>query len=197
MLRQCGFRDVVGDVGAGRARLEAYCPRSWPTDMRRVPDILATDPNNGKTYVVDVRIAWNITTGGAHGYATGDLAAAAEGHKRHGDPKSSWSYALQHHPDLTNGNHVFVPFGAEISGSIGPAAAFLMKTALGWANSMHETDLYHWSAPSFERYWTQRLGMTLLRGRGDVGLAAATRACPAQHARTGVHSTAPEPEGLA
>ena len=51
-----------------------------------------------------------------------------------------------------------------------------MKTALGWANSMHETDLYHWSAPSFERYWTQRLGMTLLRGRGDVGLAAAARA---------------------
>ena len=47
----------------------------------------------------------------------GDLAAAAEQHKRHGDPKSSWSYALQHHPDLTNGNHVFVPFGAEISGS--------------------------------------------------------------------------------
>eukprot|EP01050_Picozoa_sp_SAG11_P034732 SAG11_NODE_12397_length_705_cov_2.922442_1_plen_25_part_10 len=25
-----------------------------------------------------MRIAWNITTGGAHGYATGDLAAAAE-----------------------------------------------------------------------------------------------------------------------
>ncbi len=39
-------------------------------------------------------------------------------------------------------------------------------------------------------------GMALLRGRGDVGLAAATRARPAQHARTGVHSMAPEPEGL-
>eukprot|EP01050_Picozoa_sp_SAG11_P035187 SAG11_NODE_12781_length_685_cov_1.479522_2_plen_38_part_01 len=38
--------------------------------MRRVPDILATDPNNGTTYVVDVRIAWNITAGGAPGYAT-------------------------------------------------------------------------------------------------------------------------------
>ncbi len=29
MLRQCGFRDVVGDVGGGRTWLEAYCPRSW------------------------------------------------------------------------------------------------------------------------------------------------------------------------
>eukprot|EP01050_Picozoa_sp_SAG11_P049106 SAG11_NODE_26643_length_342_cov_1.576132_1_plen_42_part_10 len=37
-------------------------------------------------------------------------------------------------------------------------------------------------------------GGVLLRGRGDVGLAAATRARPAQHARTRVHSMAPEPE---
>ena len=41
---------------------------------------------------------------------------------------------------------------------------------------VHDSDLYHWSAPSFQRYWFARFGLALMRGRTKVAMAPSTAA---------------------
>ena len=77
LLLTAGFRNV-------RYRQNDSVLRNWdrsggPPTSRRIPGIICTSPTRNVTYVIDVRIAWNITTGGGGVYETvGDLARAAE-----------------------------------------------------------------------------------------------------------------------
>eukprot|EP01050_Picozoa_sp_SAG11_P027183 SAG11_NODE_6782_length_1249_cov_10.497391_2_plen_115_part_00 len=73
-------------------------------------------------------------------------------------------------PLPTHGDTVFVPFGIEISGSLGPHASDLIALAMRWVHGLHDSDLYHWSAPSFRRYWFARFGLALMRGRTKVAI---------------------------
>ena len=110
------------------------------------------------TYGIDVRIAWNITTGGGGVYETvGDLArAAAEVEKS----RRNWQHCCDHHPHIRDGTAVFMPFGVEISGALGPAATRLWEEVMTAAGAIRDTSLVHRSAPSFHRFWLQRLGTT-------------------------------------
>ena len=156
------------------------------TTGRRVPDIIAVDPENNKTYVIDLRIAWTISTLGGVDYQTGDLARAAEDAKM-----DHWRWQRENHPDMVHGDTEFVPFGIEISGSLGPQASELIALAMRWVHGFHDSDLYHWSAPSFRRYWFARFGLALMRGRTKVAMAAARRQWPAAMRHTGLGSYAP------
>eukprot|EP01050_Picozoa_sp_SAG11_P026497 SAG11_NODE_6362_length_1328_cov_4.543531_2_plen_139_part_01 len=56
----------------------------------------------------------------------------------------------------------------------------LMATGTGaTVRVLVDSDLYHWSAPSFRRYWFARLGLALMRGRTKVAMAAADPAAQA------------------
>ena len=136
---------------------------------RRVPDITCTAPNGVDNYIIDVRIAWNITTGSAASYGDvpGKLAADGETSKR-----NRWKKAVAEHRDFTE-NTKFIPFSAEISGGWGPATEAFFNTCCQWAGNVRDVDLYHWSSASFKNFWMQTLGVCLTRERGKVGLAAA------------------------
>ncbi len=60
-----------------------------------------------------------------------------------------------------------------------------------WVHGFHDSDLYHWSAPFFRRYWFARLGLALVRGRTKVAMPAARRQWPAAMRHTGLGSYAP------
>ena len=49
---------------------------------RKRPDIICHDPRSNTKYVIDVTIAWNLTTGGCNDYYTRELVAAKEKWKR-------------------------------------------------------------------------------------------------------------------
>ena len=89
--------------------------------QRHVPNIICIDPYNKTVYIIDVRIAWTISTsGGGDGeYYTGKLAKEAEDFKR--SDGAGWGHCVKHHQDFKAGAK-FVPFGVEISGELGPAA---------------------------------------------------------------------------
>ena len=187
LLLTAGFRDV-------RYRQNDSVLRNWdrsggvrPPTSRRTPDIICTSPTRNVTYVIDVRIAWNITTGGGGVYDTvGDLAREAEVEKWR-----NWQYCCDHHPHIRDGTAVFMPFGVEISGALGPAATRLWEEAMTAAGAIRDTSLVHWSAPSFRRFWLQRLGTTLIRERGRVGSAAAKGEWPNLIRRRGHTDTEP------
>ena len=154
---------------------------------RRIPDIICTSPTRNVTYVIDVRIAWNITTGGGGVHDTvGDLAREAEVEKWR-----NWQYCCDHHPHIRDGTAVFMPFGVEIFGALGPAATRLWEEAMTASGAIRDTSLVHWSAPSFRRFWLQRLGTTLIRERGRVGSAAAKGERPNLIRRRGHTDTEP------
>ena len=97
---------------------------------------------------------------------------------------------MKHHHDFKDGAQ-FVPFGIEISGELGPAAQRFFDGAQRWIRATHDTSLYHWTAPSFRRFWTQRLGVSLVNSRAKVGMAAARRDWANTFARSGIASMAP------
>jgi hypothetical protein len=69
----------------------------------------------------------------------------------------------------------------EISGELGPVAQWFFDGAQWLIRATHDTSLYHyhWTAPSFRRFWTQRLGVSLVNSRAKVGIVVARRASPA------------------
>jgi hypothetical protein len=85
--------------------------------QRHVPDIIYTDPRSKTVYIIDVHIAWNISTsGGGDGeYYTGKLAKVAEDYKR--SDGAGWGHSVKHHQDFKDGAQ-FVPFGVEILGEL-------------------------------------------------------------------------------
>jgi hypothetical protein len=185
MLRQCGFKKIETE------------PKNWDYRLtnnagegadRKRPDIICHDPRSNTKYVIDVTIAWNLTTGGCTDYYTGKLAAAKEKWKR---SDAGWGECLREHQDFADG-WVFVPFGLEISGSLGPEAAAFYAMAKGWARQQHDPSLYHWAAPSFGQYWAQKFGTSLVRGRAGVGCAAAKRHRAEMFAKTAHGSMAPD-----
>jgi hypothetical protein len=97
---------------------------------------------------------------------------------------------VKHHQDFKDGAK-FIPFGIEISGELGPAAQRFFDGAQRWIRATHDTSLYHWMAPSFRRFWTQRLGVSLVNSRAQVGMAAARRDWANTFARSSVASMAP------
>ena len=84
-----------------------------------------------------------------------------------------------------------MPFGVEIFGALGPAATRLWEEAMTASGAIRDTSLVHWSAPSFRRFWLQRLGTTLIRERGRVGSAAAKGEWPNLIRRRGHTDTEP------
>ena len=92
-----------------------WAPRGRNT-WANVPDIACQDPMGVKSYIIDCRIAWNHTTGGAKGYKkTGHLAIQGEKNKR-----KKWEKACEEHRDFTKGNTDFIPLSVEITGGWGP-----------------------------------------------------------------------------
>ena len=75
-LRQCHFQDIRWEV----KNWDHTAGPNVKEGQRRVPDIICTDPYNNTVYIIDVRIAWNLSTsGGGDGeYYTGKLAKEAE-----------------------------------------------------------------------------------------------------------------------
>ena len=71
-LRQCHFQDIRWEV----KNWDHTTGPNVKEGQRRVPDIICTDPYNNTVYIIDVRIAWNLSTsGGGDGeYYTGKLA---------------------------------------------------------------------------------------------------------------------------
>ena len=116
-LRQCHFQDIRWEV----KNWDHTAGPNVKEGQRRVPDIICTDPYNNTVYIIDVRIAWNLSTsGGGDGeYYTGKLAKEAEDCKW--AEGAGWGHCLKHHQDFKAGAK-FVPFGVEISGELGPAA---------------------------------------------------------------------------
>jgi hypothetical protein len=140
------------------------------TGWRRVPDIICDSPGGTERFIIDARIAWNITTAGGVNYKrTGDLARRGAKTKWR-----RWKKAVADHRDFTEGA-TFVPFSMECAGAWCAEANQFWERCMAWAGSRRAVDLYHWSAPSFEDFWRQSLGVCLLAGRGDVAMAAASR----------------------
>ena len=173
-LKQCGMQHV-------RLEVLEWSPRGSHT-WTNVPDIMCTDPSGQKNYVIDCRIAWKLTTGGAAEYThTGYLAKEGEREKR-----TRWALAIANHADFTEGNTEFVPFSAEISGAWGNAAKGFFDTCVEWAGNVRDIDLYTWSSASFRGFWMQALGTCLIRERAKVGLNA-SRVAWVQRVRTEAH----------
>jgi len=192
LLRTCGFRNI-------HWRQDDYVLRTWDRPgagrARKIPDIIATAPQGANiTYVIDVRIAWNLTTGGGVNYErAGQLAAAAEAHKR--NDAGQWRGCIADHPAFHDGTAEFVPFGVEISGGLGPRARRLWDECMKLGSGIRDTTDKHWTAASFRRYWEQILGVTLIYERGKVGAAAAKAHWPRRNRREGLTDT--EPCGMA
>ena len=81
--------------------------------------------------------------------------------------------------------------GWGISGELGPAAQRFFDGAQQWIRATHDTSPYHWTAPSFRRFWTQRLGVSLVNSRAKVGMVAARRDWANTFACSGIASMAP------
>ena len=175
-LKACGYREVRTEPRDWDRRSQDRRPRGRKGTMR--PDITCTNPQGTQKYVIDVSIAWNISTSGTHGYTGGSLAKAAEARKR-----SEWAGATHGpfaHPDFVEDGAIFIPFTLEISGGWGPVARRFFKEGLEWAGNTRDVDLYHWSSASFELFWRRAFGCTMINERGKVGLAAARGDWPAK-----------------
>ena len=141
LLKQCLFRSVRTDKShtslrhwdnSTRPELDANGAPTGnriptPEGDRRVPDIIAISPNGCTTYIIDVRIAWNLTTSigsGPEYVRAGQRADVAETDKR-----SDWRGCLNHHRDFSTGEGaVFVAFGVKIAGGLDKEAqAFYMQ----------------------------------------------------------------------
>jgi hypothetical protein len=103
---------------------------------------------------------------------------------------AGWDHCVKHHQDFKAGAK-FVPFGVEISGELGLVAQQFFDGAQRWIRATHDTSLYHWTAPSFRRFWTQRLGVSLVNSRAKVGMVVAHRDWANTFARSGIASMAP------
>ena len=161
-------------------------PTRGPAADRRQPDIVCTDPESNITYVFDVRTAWKISSTSSGAYQTGDLANEGEAHKR-----ASWDYVTKFHEVFRNDNAVFVPFGIEVSGGLGNAATAFLDNAFSWVRQTQDSDVYHWSSSSFQRYWYARVGAAIIRQRARIGMAAASRDRKHTERTTGLGSYAP------
>jgi hypothetical protein len=78
-LRQCHFQDIRSEV----KNWDHTAGPNVKEGQGREPDIICTDPYSKTIYIIDVRIAWNISTsGGGDGeYYTRKLAKEAEDFK--------------------------------------------------------------------------------------------------------------------
>jgi len=165
-LNACGMRGVKKEV-------VNWAPKS-PGKWANVPDIICKDPMGVKSYVIDCRIAWNHTTGGATNYKKiGDNARKREESKR-----STWKKATDAQTgqrDFTQGNTEFVPLSVEITRVWGNATKNFFDTCVDWAGQGRDVDLYTWSSASFKGFWKQAMMACLARERGNVGLKARLR----------------------
>ena len=180
-LRECQFQNVrlevtewdSGDLDvdplARRARATPTngLPRrrtTTPDRTKRVPDVLATSPDGLTEYVIDCRIAWNLTTSGVDYESAGDLAEAGALAKWR-----SWRVALARHQAFADRPNVcFVPFSLECFGAWGQEASAFFNMAASHVSNFRDVDHFHWSEASFRRYWATALSMTVARGQADV-----------------------------
>ena len=119
-----------------------------PEGDRRFPDIIAVSPNGCTTYIVDVHIAWNLTTSIVSGP---EYVRARQGadvaDTVHTDKRSDWRSCLNHRRDFSTGEGaVFVAFGVEITGGLGKEARAFYIQCLEWANGHNDIDSCHWIA---------------------------------------------------
>jgi hypothetical protein len=176
-LEACGYREVRAEPRDWDRRPASRRPQGRAGATMR-PDITCTDPHGTQKYVIDVSIAWNISTSGTHGYTGGSLAKTAEVRKRRA--WASTTDGLFAHPDFADDGATFIPFTLEISGGWGPVARRFFNEGLEWAGNTRDVDLYHWSSASFELFWRRAFGCTMINGRAKVGLAAARGDWPAR-----------------
>ena len=207
LLKQCLFRSVRTDKShtslrhwdnSTRPELDTNGAPTGnriptPEGDRRVPDIIAVSPNGCTTYIIDVRIAWNLTTSigsGPEYVRAGQRADEAETDKR-----SDWRSCLDHHRDFSTGEGAeFVAFGVETAGGLGKEARAFYLQCLEWANGHNDVDSCHWIAMSFRRHWNMRFGVLLSRERARIGLAAAKGATTKMRRQLGTTDT--EPGGM-
>ena len=163
-LRAAGFRNLKREV-------LAWDDISTDGRHRRVPDIICDAPGAGGRYIIDLRIAWKLSNaaGGARYERTGDLARA--GAK---DKWRRWKKAVENHRDFANGA-TFVPFSMEIGGAMCAEASSFWTMCIEWAGNTRCVDRWHWSAPSFDDFWTQAIGVCLVNSRGLVAAGASER----------------------
>jgi hypothetical protein len=109
LLKQCLLRSVKTDkshtslrqwgnstrpeLGANGAPTGNRIPT--PEGERRVPDIIAVSPNGCTTYIIDVRIAWNLTT--SIGSGPEYVGARQRADIAETDKRSDWRSCLNHH----------------------------------------------------------------------------------------------------
>ena len=161
-LKQCHFQDVV-------AKVHDWDYTERPNTDRRVPDIRATSPCGRITYIIDARIAWNLSTSGISTYdTTGALARAGEVTKR-----KSWASALARQAPFATTAVVFVPLSCEISGAWGPATERFFNDAIDYINNERDIDFFHWSSVRMSEFWRTSFDVTLASQRARVGTAAA------------------------
>ena len=163
-LRSCGFRNL-------RREVLAWDNASTDGTWRRVPDIVCDAPGGLGRYVIDLRIAWKLSNAanGARYERTGDLARAGAR-----DKWRRWKKAVENHRDFTNGA-TFVPFSVEIGGAMSTEALDFWTMCVEWAGNARSVDRWHWSAASFNDFWTQAMGVCLVRGRTLVAARASER----------------------
>ena len=121
--------------------------------------------------MIDLRIAWKLSNAanGARYERTGDLARAGAR-----DKWRRWKKAVENHRDFTNGA-TFVPFSVEIGGAMSTEALDFWTMCVEWAGNARSVDRWHWSAASFNDFWTQAMGEDFGGGWGVRAMAATRR----------------------
>jgi hypothetical protein len=159
-----------------------------PEGEQRVPDIIVVSSNGCTTYIIDFRIAWNVTTSIGSGLEY--VRARQRADVAEADERSDWRNCLNHHRDFSTGEGaVFVPFSVEIAGGLGKEARAFYKQCLEWANGHNDVDSCHLIGMSLWHHWNMRFGVLMCRERARIGLAAVEGATTRMRRQLGTTDT--------